>query len=639
MHFFRNQIVQIWALYPPIVVYAKNVNLFNFGVFKISSEALTNRINKLNKLPNEKSRLMKFLSQVYRPFLFELIMIFCLNNSISAAMPDSTANEPNVPAVDSVDKKSLGAGLNGGLQVSNLFYFSSLDSAYRSPYSYVLSGNFNLTYKSISLPFSFVISEQDRSFRQPFNQFGASPKYKWITVHAGYRNITFSPYTLAGHTFLGGGVELTPGKLRFGAVYGRFVKAVRADSVLVLPGQSAYDRYALSIKLGLGSATNYCDLIYLKGWDDPNAVLDNSDTLIARPAINTVIGFTMYEKMGKHLLLKINTAASVYTNDVNGTSEEVTDPNLAKIVKAFNINSTSQYHYAMDGSFGYTSPIFGLGVAYKRISPDYKSMGLYFITNDVEQYTIVPTINAWKRKIHVTGSIGFEHDNISNNRAYQTKRVIGSAVVSVNPNPIFGITGNFYNYSVGQVEGIRTLSDTIRLAQVNKGITITPRLMLGTKKLRHVILFTYDRRNLDDKNIYTESYTEYKTGTQFLNYSISHIDAGWSVSASLNNNKITSAVVNTGYKGFSVGASKSFFNNNLNAGINTGYNIINQNEISGNHLISYNANLSYRFFKKHVVSFYGYSNNYTSAIPTSPSYTDYTLRIQYQYLFSKKSII
>lgn len=80
---------------------------------------------------------------------------------------------------------------------------------------------------------------------------------------------------------------------------------------------------------------------------------------------------------------------------------------------------------------------------------------------------------------------------------------------------------------------------------------------------------------------------------------------------------------------------QKFLKNTLSAGVTAGYNLITQDEIKGNNLLTYNANLSYRFFKNHILSVFGYSNNYTSAIATAPSYTDYTFRVQYQYLFSK----
>ena len=266
-------------------------------------------------------------------------------------------------------------------------------------------------------------------------------------------------------------------------------------------------------------------------------------------------------------------------------------------------------------------------------------MGVYFVTNDVEQYTLIPSVNLWKRKIRLGGSVGFEHDNLAANRSFQTERVIGSANVSINPSPVFGITGNYYNYSIGQIQGIKQLNDTIRLAQVNRGITITPRITLGKKQLRHMVLFTYDTRNLDDKNVYTATYTEYQTSTQFINYAITHIDKGYTITLSANNNAIKSEVVNTSYRGGSVGVSKSFYKNTLNVSVNGGYNIIAQTIDGGGNMLNYNTNISYRFFKKHLVSLFGYSNIFNSATATIPSYTDYTFRLQYQYSFAKKSIL
>ena len=568
-----------------------------------------------------------------------LAAMFWLGNCFAGWSPDTIAVVEQPAVIDTSVNNGIGAGINGGLQLSNVFYHTSLDTAYRSPLSYIISGQFNLSWKKITLPFSFILSEQERNFRQPFNQFGASPQYKWVTIHAGYRNITFSPYTLAGHTFLGGGVELNPGKLRFAAIYGRFTKAVHPDSVLILPGQSAYDRYALSVKLGVGKATNYFDVMYLKGWDNPNAIINVTDTSIARPASNSVLGFTLHQQMGKHFLLKLTTAASVFTNDINSSEVEATDKGVIKLIDAFNVNTSTQFHYAVDGSFGYTGDNFGIGAAYKRISPDYKSMGVYFVTNDVEQYTLIPSVNLWKRKIRLGGSVGFEHDNLAANRSFQTERVIGSANVSINPSPVFGITGNYYNYSIGQIQGIKQLNDTIRLAQVNRGITITPRITLGKKQLRHMVLFTYDTRNLDDKNVYTATYTEYQTSTQFINYAITHIDKGYTITLSANNNAIKSEVVNTSYRGGSVGVSKSFYKNTLNVSVNGGYNIIAQTIDGGGNMLNYNTNISYRFFKKHLVSLFGYSNIFNSATATIPSYTDYTFRLQYQYSFAKKSIL
>ncbi|HLL95708.1 MAG TPA: hypothetical protein VK404_12060 [Spirosoma sp.] len=133
--------------------------------------------------------------------------------------------------------------LNGGLSVRTIFYSAKGIEARRQPFSYVVTGAPVLSLYGWSVPVSFVFSEQERSFRQPFNQFGMSPTYKWVTLHAGYRNLSFSPYTLAGHTILGGGVELTPGIFRFGFVYGRLNRATAVDTTSGLLEPFNYTRW------------------------------------------------------------------------------------------------------------------------------------------------------------------------------------------------------------------------------------------------------------------------------------------------------------------------------------------------------------------------------------------------------------
>jgi hypothetical protein len=112
--------------------------------------------------------------------------------------------------------------IDGTLSTTANFYTISGKESTRDPFSYVLSGNVNVSVYSLQLPFSFTYSNSSFNYAQPFNRFGISPEYKWIRLHLGYRSMSFSPLTMAGHSFLGAGVELNPGKLRFGAVYGRF---------------------------------------------------------------------------------------------------------------------------------------------------------------------------------------------------------------------------------------------------------------------------------------------------------------------------------------------------------------------------------------------------------------------------------
>lgn len=122
--------------------------------------------------------------------------------------------------------------VSGGLSLNQIFYAANGVALRRDPYSYFASGNVNFSLYGWDVPLSFSYSNQNTAFQQPFNQYSIHPTYKWITGHLGYSSMTFSPYTVNGHIFLGGGIELAPeGKWKLSALYGRFLKAVEPDTL------------------------------------------------------------------------------------------------------------------------------------------------------------------------------------------------------------------------------------------------------------------------------------------------------------------------------------------------------------------------------------------------------------------------
>ena len=102
--------------------------------------------------------------------------------------------------------------VSGGLNAYAGLYRSGGIAGRNQPNPFGLSGAITVSLPGgITLPFSGVLGNQGTSFRQPFNQFGLSPSYKWATVHAGYRNVTFSPFTLARPYFFGRGCRAQSG--------------------------------------------------------------------------------------------------------------------------------------------------------------------------------------------------------------------------------------------------------------------------------------------------------------------------------------------------------------------------------------------------------------------------------------------
>ena len=166
---------------------------------------------------------------------------------------------------------------SGSISTTGNYYNAVGMEARRVPFSGVITGSFNLNLKGFNMPFSFSYSNQNKDFRQPFNQFGLSPKYKWATLHLGYRNINFSKYVLGGHTVFGAGVELNPGKFRFGFVYGRLKRATNQAVNIYKPVNDTlmdFSRKMMSLKIGFGTRKSFIDLNFLRAYDDSTSVDD-----------------------------------------------------------------------------------------------------------------------------------------------------------------------------------------------------------------------------------------------------------------------------------------------------------------------------------------------------------------------------
>ena len=84
------------------------------------------------------------------------------------------------------DLSQIGKGkaikVNGGLSLSQLYNTAFGGDLSREPYSYYLNGNINFSIYGLSIPLSFNFSNEQFGYSQPFNQYGISPTYEWITL-------------------------------------------------------------------------------------------------------------------------------------------------------------------------------------------------------------------------------------------------------------------------------------------------------------------------------------------------------------------------------------------------------------------------------------------------------------------------
>lgn len=533
-------------------------------------------------------------------------------------------------------------GFNGGLEMRGIFYNASGIANRREPLTYLLSGSPTASLYGWSIPFSFMLSRDDRSFRQPFNQFGLSPTYKWLTMHAGYRNVTFSPYTLAGHTLLGGGFELNPGKLRVGFMYGRLNRATVIDTTTQSLVPFSFSRKGLAAKLGYGSAGTYLDLHLLHAKDDSNSRPDFplTDSLNVLPAANTVLGYGSKLTLFSKIFLESDGALSVYTNDIHSpiVFDDVVDGTLKKLSGLMDINGTTEWFYAFSAGVGYKAKYYGLKANYRRIQPDFKSMGAYFFANDVENFTISPQVALPNGKVRVNANVGIQKDNVNLQKEATNRRIIASGTVGAEFTERLGLDLMYSNFSNNQRPNTLRFADSLKIVQTTQTLSVMPRYTVMGERTMHMVMLSVNSSNMNDYNNYFGDMApsrDISTGQYLINYSISLPEKRISLFSSLSHTALNSADNKTSYNGISLGGNYSLENQKMKVGLNSS---LMQGDANGSKslIINGSANMSYAINKLQSIrfSFFLTRNNPGSVVTgLSPAFTESRGELAYQFNF------
>lgn len=548
-------------------------------------------------------------------------------------------------AASAQDLSSLGqtepVKFSGAVELRGTLYRMDGLPARREPFSWLLVGSPTLALYGVSIPMSFVVSEQERAFRQPFNQFGLSPTYRWATVHLGYRNVNFSPYTLGGHTMLGGGFELRPGLLRIGFMAGRLNRATVVDTTRQALVPYSFTRRGFAAKVGVGSESNYFDLSFLKAADDSTTIPDGVGAYEypVSPAANSVLGYQLRLTLLRHFTLESDGAASVFTRDVNSpiALDSLDEPVLDRLQGFMPLNATSELNAAASVSLGYLRQGNGLKVAYKRIDPEFKSMGTYFFNSDLESWTLMPSAVLFKNAVRLNGSLGFQRDNIQNQKEASNRRVIGALNASMQFSPQFGLDLMYSNFSNDQKARTERFADSLRIVQTTQTLGVMPRFLWATAELQHVVSASANVSRLDDFNNYLGEGAQRNsiaTRQAYVHYSVTFVPRQLTVYVGANRTALRSDAFDDLYQGVNAGANVRLFESALDVGVMVSFTQ-NRGESTKANILNTSLNASYRFSKHQRVrlGMFLTNNAPAAASPLVRRFTESRAELSYQLNF------
>lgn len=350
--------------------------------------------------------------------------------------------------------------LSGGLTLSNIISLPEDSSGYTHTYSYYLSGSLNTTLMGlVSVPISFAYTNNKltSTVAFPFNRFSLTPTYKWVKLHIGYSQMTFSPYTMSGRDFMGGGIELTPPDMPwlFSAYFGRYNKAVVRDSVNMEP---MYKRLGGGVKVGYKNKKIELMLnaTLAKDVEKSLTFAEEVDTTYISPKSNIAIGGSVKLEPWERTTIIGEYAVSIVNNN---SKEDSTGYKPSFFDEDVNITRFQAGKVSVSHRFESAS----LGTSYERVSPNYKSFSSYYNTNDFENITIDFGMTV-ADKVNADLNVGMQRDNLSNQEVNTSSQLIYSCNMGVNATEQLSA-----NASISNIQSYVHIKDILdRVTQTNQ---------------------------------------------------------------------------------------------------------------------------------------------------------------------------
>ncbi len=532
------------------------------------------------------------------------------------------------------DKKPFNAG---GSIALNTSYFATNGNNFpfgvTDPFQWNIVGTPWISLYDFMIPFSFTIGKQNQSLEHPFYQFGMSPTYKWITLHLGYSNMTFSPYTLSNHTFLGAGVELNPKKFRFAAMYGRLQQAASLDTTARIYQEAKYKRMGFGVKVGYGKESNFFDLTFFKAKDELNSIQKPPSEYGITPAENVVIGATTKQKINELLEWYADIGYSLYTRDLTAPGAFYDDePALNAANSLLQVNMSTHANMAFKTGVSYTLKNFRMGAEYERVAPEYLTLGSYFFANDFQKILVTPSLSFAKRKANISATYNLQWNNLEDTRLQTTYRSNGTINLALNPNNNMGLNLGYTNFYIFQKSGTLPLNDSVAINMMTHVVTAAPRLTFTSSELIQNYVFTANFQTLQDQNIATNPYTKSQTLNLMVNGIFNLIKKKKSFVTGINFLSLKTAYTTNTRIGFNGGYNFKLLKDKLDVRANANISINqNKNGYAG-HTEAITAQLNYSLAKAHSISCnVSFLNNGYSA---GNSYFEFRGQLSYVYSFA-----
>lgn len=533
--------------------------------------------------------------------------------------------------------------INGSVSMNQLFYGARGIESRRDPYTYFANASLNLSLYGWSIPFNFSLSNQNTSFQQPFNQYSINPSYKFVTAHLGYTSMSFSPYTVNGHIFLGAGLDIVPeGRWSLHALHGRLLKAIDYDTANtnVLP---AFGRMGTGFKAMFKSDKKSVDLILFRSADDLSSIRSLSDSLNIFAEENLVLSLAAGATILKQFLVQAEMAVSALTRDVRDSTVDHSHI-LASPAFLFEARSSSAYYQAFKASLSYQLSGHSVGLGFERIDPGYRTHGAYFFNNDLENITVNVASTLLKNKMQVNASVGTQRDNLDQEKLSSFRRMVGSFALNYTPSQQVSVSASYSTFQSftnirSQFVEINQLSpydnlDTLNFTQLSQNANLSFLYSVGNneeKKQSINVNVMYqtaaDERGGVDQNGVSTFYNAN------LGYSLNFVPQNMLMILSLNASANKGSGIASKTFGPVLSLSRTFFDKKFRLMLSSSYNNTSTQSNTNNAILNFKTSGALSMKKKHVLTISAAMMERKTSTAEQKYFTEFTGNVAYAYSF------
>lgn len=511
----------------------------------------------------------------------------------------------------------------------------------QAPFMWYLGGQMNVSIYKINIPLSVLLTAQSLTYSHPFHQgaytnrftrIGASPYYRWIKLHFGHRYMDFSPLTVANHTFLGAGIELTPGKFRSAFFYGLLAKTEPQDLALQNVNLQIFKRKGWGMKLGYGTRERFLDLIVFKARDKPNAVDPlNQDTAYIFQNENMVIGLNGQTMLFKKLRLNLEVASSAFTKDV--ADPETDSKRFLHPSFMIRPRTSTVFRSAVNAGIQYQYKILTLGLAYRRVDPEYRSLGAYFFNNDLENITGIAGVSLFKSRVRLNGSLGRQRNNLYGDKSTQFNRTIGSIDAQYSSGP-FTMGLDFSNYTANIDYVLNQDLDSLNAVIVTRQLGLnTSYVITAENKNRHTISGNFSVQDITDDVEDLNRSAESQMLNGLLSYLFATGENGWKLNTRLSYNRNRLSGLTIDRYGIGAGAQKDLIPKKWSLGFDANY-YNSTGESLENQTLNLRGNTLFKPGKHHRLDLSALLlNRFRASGVNARNFRETTLMLTYTYSF------